>query len=94
MIKNSKLITLDEMKDFYHEDIDKLLHKILSYSRKITTCDAGTIYLKEDDFLISKILQNNSLINVTTNKLEKKLNQLKFKKIQILLQLNQLLKIK
>jgi len=79
MIKNSELITLDEMKDFYHEDIDKLLHKILSYARKITSCDAGTIYLKENDFLVSKILQNDSLLNTTTNKLEKKLNQLKFK---------------
>ena len=69
MIKNSELITLDEMKDFYHEDIDKLLHKILSYSRKITSCDAGTIYLKENDFLVSKILQNDSLLNTTTNKL-------------------------
>jgi len=79
MIKDSELITLDEMKNFYHEDIDKLLHKILSYSRKITSCDAGTIYLKENKFLVSKILQNDSLLNSTTNKLEKKLNQLKFK---------------
>jgi len=79
MIKNSKQIILDEMKDFYHEDIDKLLHKILSYSRKITSCDAGTVYLKQNDFLISKIIQNDSLLNITTNKLEKNLNQLKFK---------------
>jgi len=79
MIKNSELITLDEMKDFYHEDIDKLLHKILSYSRNITACDAGTIYLKENNFLVSKILQNDSLLNTTTNKLENKLKQLKFK---------------
>jgi len=78
MIKSSKLITLDSMKEFYDEDINTLLHKILSYARKITSCDAGTIYLKEDNNLLFNIFQNDSFTKEKIKDLENKIKSLKF----------------
>ena len=78
MIKSSKLITLDSMKEFYNEDINTVLHKILSYARKITSCDAGTIYLKEDNNLLFNIFQNDSFSKEKINELEKNVKSFKF----------------
>jgi diguanylate cyclase (GGDEF)-like protein len=79
MENNLKLISLEEMKDFYHEDIDKLLHNILSYSRKITSCDAGTIYLKDGDDIISTIFQNDTFCQNKIDKIKNEFSQLRFK---------------
>jgi HD-GYP domain-containing protein (c-di-GMP phosphodiesterase class II) len=40
---------------------DHLLEMILSEARNITNCDAGTLYLKQDNQLVFKIIQNGSL---------------------------------
>ena len=42
-------------------DMDKLLDLILTETMIITNCDAGTLYIKEDDHLHFKILRNNKL---------------------------------
>ncbi len=43
------------------DDQKKILEMILSEARKITGADAGTIYLREDDYLKFKISHNDSL---------------------------------
>lgn len=52
------------------QDYDKLLALILSKSREITNCDAGSLYLLEDTKegerrLVFKLVQNNSLTNLS-----------------------------
>jgi diguanylate cyclase (GGDEF)-like protein len=79
MIKNSDLITIDSMKEFYKEDINVLLHKILLYARSITSCDAGTIYLKDNDTLSFSIFQNDSFSKDKIKNLEKNIKSIKFK---------------
>ena len=39
----------------------KLLERILSEARRITQCDAGTLYILEDGRLVFKIIQNDTL---------------------------------
>lgn len=39
----------------------KLLERILSEARRITQCDAGTLYIKEEGYLAFKIIQNDTL---------------------------------
>ena len=51
------------------QDYDKLLHLILSKSREVTNCDAGSLYLLNDtkeirNRLIFKLVQNDSLSNI------------------------------
>lgn len=43
------------------KDIDKLLHMIITEARQITNADAGTLYLKDGEYLVFKIIQNRSL---------------------------------
>lgn len=43
------------------KDIDVLLEKILSEARNFTGCDAGTIYIKEGDWLYARYSQNDTL---------------------------------
>ena len=43
------------------KDIHILLERILSEAMTFTNCDAGTLYLKEGDFLRFAILRNNTL---------------------------------
>lgn len=45
-------ISLSEEKDF-----NRLLEKILEQVMEITNCDAGTLYLKDGDFLKFKIMR-------------------------------------
>lgn len=39
----------------------RLLEMIVTEARKITNCDAGTLYLKQEEQLVFKIIQNESL---------------------------------
>lgn len=43
------------------KDIDFLLEKILDKSRFVTNCDAGSIYIKEGDYLKFSYAQNNTM---------------------------------
>ena len=43
------------------KDIDFLLEKILSEARIFTSCDAGTIYVKEGNWLYARYSQNNTI---------------------------------
>jgi HD-GYP domain-containing protein (c-di-GMP phosphodiesterase class II) len=43
------------------KDVDLLLEKILTSSRNFTNADAGSIYVKEDDRLLFKHAQNDTL---------------------------------
>lgn len=43
------------------KDIDLLLEKILSEARDFTGCDAGTIYVKEGDWLHARYWQNDTV---------------------------------
>ncbi|ODS31618.1 MAG: hypothetical protein SCARUB_03251 [Candidatus Scalindua rubra] len=54
------------------QDYDKLLDLILLKSREITNCDAGSLYLVEEDeggerMLSFKLVQNDTLTNLTLN---------------------------
>lgn len=49
-------ISLSEEKDF-----NRLLEKILEQVMEITNCDAGTLYLKDGDFLKFKIMRNDTM---------------------------------
>lgn len=44
------------------KNYEKLLEKILRESRRITRCNAGTLYLVEDGKLVFKIVQNDQLV--------------------------------
>jgi len=78
MIKSSELITLDSMKHIYDENINNILHKILSYARKTTSCDAGTIYLKEGNELLFNIFQNDSFCQNKLDELEDNIKSIHF----------------
>ncbi len=43
------------------KDHNRLLEMIVTGARHITNCDAGTLYLKQDNHLVFKIIQNNTL---------------------------------
>ena len=60
----------------FHEirDIDLLLEKILQETRKFLNADAGTIYIKEDNDLLFKYAQNDTL---------KEKGEIKYKKFKI-----------
>ena len=40
---------------------ERILHELLSQIREITSSDAGTIYLQNEDYLEFKIFQNDTL---------------------------------
>ncbi len=57
---------LQKLLDLYtsfgiEQDYDKLLEKILIEAMNFTNCDAGTLYIKEDNHLHFKIIQTKSL---------------------------------
>lgn len=43
------------------KDIDFLLEKILSEARRFTDCDAGTIYIKDTNWLAARYSQNDTI---------------------------------
>ena len=79
MLQDSDLIQIDDMKQFESNDLETLLHKILNYLKHITKADAGTIYLKEGDYLRFHIFQNDSFSYETIFKLQEPLKNLRFK---------------
>ncbi len=79
MIKDSELLSIDDMNQFESNDLEVLLHKILNYLKHITSSDAGSIYLKEGDFLKFYIFQNDSFSYETIYKMQKPLSSLKYK---------------
>jgi len=79
MIEVDGLIKIDDMNQFNSDDLDTLLHKILNYLKQITSCEAGTIYLKDDDNnLRFTIFQNDIFSYETIFKLQEPLKNLKF----------------
>lgn len=61
--------TLQQLLDFgldisQIKDIDLLLEKILSEARRFTDCDAGTIYIKDGNWLAARYSQNDT-VNTT-----------------------------
>ena len=76
---DSDLIKIDDMCEFNSDDLETLLHKILKYIKHVTSADAGTIYLKEGEYLKFHIFQNDSFSYETIFKLQKPLKDLKFK---------------
>jgi diguanylate cyclase (GGDEF)-like protein len=79
MINDSDLIKIEDMKEFDSDDLETLLHKILNYVRHISGADAGTIYLKDRDYLKFHIFQNDTFDYETIYRLQKPLKDLKFK---------------
>ncbi|MBI3874200.1 MAG: sensor domain-containing diguanylate cyclase [Arcobacter sp.] len=79
MLKDSDLIQIDDMNQFESNDLETLLHKILNYLKHITSSEAGTIYLKEDDCLRFHIFQNDSFSYETIFQLQEPLKKFKFK---------------
>ncbi|MDD2699000.1 MAG: sensor domain-containing diguanylate cyclase [Arcobacteraceae bacterium] len=79
MLKDSDLIPIEDMTKFESNDLEILLHKILNYLKHITSSDAGTIYLKEEDSLKFYIFQNDSFSYETIYKMQEPLKDFKFK---------------
>ncbi|WP_368029805.1 GAF domain-containing protein [Arcobacter sp. s6] len=46
---------------FNINDLDVLLHEILKYTRELLNAEAGTIYIKEDQYLKFHVFQNDKL---------------------------------
>ena len=46
---------------FNINDLDVLLHEILKYTRELLNAEAGTIYIKEDEYLKFHVFQNDKL---------------------------------
>ena len=79
MIKNDNLIKIEDMKQFNSDDLETLLHKLLNYLKNITSSDAGTIYLKDDNNnLRFNIFQNDTFSYETIFKLQEPLKAIKF----------------
>lgn len=79
MLSNyTDLITIEDMKQFESYDLETLLHNILNYLKCITNSDAGTVYLKENDYLKFYIFQNDSFSYETIYQLQEPLKNLKF----------------
>jgi diguanylate cyclase (GGDEF)-like protein len=79
MLKDSDLIPIEDMTKFESNDLEILLHKILNYLKHITSSDAGTIYLKEEEALKFYIFQNDSFSYETIYKMQEPLKDFKFK---------------
>ena len=79
MISSDGLIRIEDMKQFDADDLETLLHKLLNYLKSVTSADAGTIYLKdENNNLRFNIFQNNTFSYETIYKLQKPLKSMKF----------------
>ncbi len=78
MIADNELLKIDDLTQFELNDLEVLLHKILNYLKHITSADAGSIYLKEGDFLKFYIFQNDSFSYETIYTMQKPLKDLKF----------------
>ena len=61
-------------------DIENILEQLLTQIRALTSSDAGTIYLKDGDYLKFCVFQNNSL---SPDKLEQITEDTKFLKLPL-----------
>ena len=60
-MKDLDLRQIYDIKLFNVSDLDILLHEILKCTREMLNADAGTIYIKDGDYLKFHIFQNDSL---------------------------------
>lgn len=55
------LTEISDLSKYENIDMDTWLHQMLKQVRILTNSDAGSIYIKENDYLLFKIFQNDSL---------------------------------
>jgi len=60
MLKDDNFIKITDLENFDSDNLETVLHKILSHIKITTNCDAGSIYLKKDNYLHFSIFQNDS----------------------------------
>jgi len=78
-LKNNEQIEITAIEDFSSTDLETLLHKILHHLKVTTHCDAGSIYLKNGDYLHFSIFQNDSFSYEKIFNLQKPIKNLNFK---------------
>lgn len=78
MINENNNIHINELDSVHCNDLYCLLHQILRYLRYITSADAGSIYLHENNHLKFSIFQNDSFEYHKIQELQKPLENLKF----------------
>jgi len=78
MINENNNIHINELDSVHCNDLYCLLHQILRYLRYITSADAGSIYLYENNHLKFSIFQNDSFEYHKMQELQKPLENLKF----------------
>jgi two-component system C4-dicarboxylate transport sensor histidine kinase DctB len=64
---------IEQYKQSNFEDIENFLNELLQYIRRTIHCDAGTIYLKDDQQLTFYILQNDTLPDTMQDSFKEKL---------------------
>jgi transcriptional regulator with GAF, ATPase, and Fis domain len=80
MFEGDKLVAIEEFSVFETNDLDTLLHKILNYAKTVTHCEAGTIYLKDDEnYLRFKIFQNDTFSYEKIYEFQEPLKNMKLK---------------
>jgi len=65
------MLELMDIEDFSSNNVEALLHKILHHLKVITHCEAGTIYLKKDNYLTFSIFQNESFSSQKVSSLDR-----------------------
>jgi two-component system, NtrC family, C4-dicarboxylate transport sensor histidine kinase DctB len=60
-MEDSELRHVFDINLFDINDLDVLLHEILKYTRELLNAEAGTIYIKEDNYLKFHVFQNDFL---------------------------------
>ena len=60
-MKDLELRHIYDINLFNINDLDVLLHEILKYTRELINAEAGTIYIKEDEYLKFHVFQNDKL---------------------------------
>ncbi|NQY24813.1 MAG: GAF domain-containing protein [Campylobacteraceae bacterium] len=71
---NNIINTEDNIIHLDNYSLDKLLEQLLFYIRNHISCDAGTIYLRENDYLRFHIFQNDTLISLDNDSKNKSKN--------------------
>ena len=78
MIKEDDSVHIIDIDRFNSDDLETVLHRILSYVKTTTNSDAGSVYLKDGNDLVFNIFQNNSFSYETIFNLQKPLKKLRF----------------
>jgi len=68
-----------DIENFNCNDLETLLHKILYQLRITTNCEAGSIYLKNGEYLQFSIFQNDSFSDEKNCRVEEPIKNLKLK---------------